>query len=72
MSIDLNIVIVEKIQIVMKNNPTLRFNQVLYGLSIVKSEGSSFYDKPEDVLKRIENSELYKKSLERGSFNGVC
>lgn len=61
----------ELVKKVVESNPQLRFNQILHGLNIVKSDGSSFYDEPEEVIKRIEESDLYRRSNERGSFKGV-
>ena len=52
--------------------PELRFNQILHGLKIVNPEGDTFYDEPEEVLKRIKETELYTKLNERGSYKGVC
>ena len=66
-----NVELVEIVETVIKNNPTLRFNQILHGLGIVKSDVSTFYDNPEEVLERAKESELYQKSTERGSFKGV-
>ena len=51
--------------------PELGFNQILHGLNIVDSEGSSLNDEPEDVLIRIKSSGLYFGLNNRDSRNGV-
>ena len=51
--------------------PTLRFNQILFGLNIICSTNDSFYDESEQVLKRIKESEFYIEMNKTIDFNGV-
>lgn len=51
--------------------PELRFNQILHNLEIVNPKGDTFYDEPKDVLKRIKETELYKKLIATSSYKGV-
>ena len=60
MKTDENRKIIEMIETIISDNPQLRFNQILHSLNIVNCERSTFYDEPEDVVKRIKDSGLYK------------
>ena len=63
--------IINILETAIQENPCLRFNQILHSLNIISSEGDSFYDEPEKVLKRVEESDLYKKLNEKVSYRGV-
>jgi len=51
--------------------PNLKLNQILHSLSIVSPEGNTSCDNPEDVLKRVEQTDLFREINKRDSFKGV-